>query len=248
MIEKKKVIVVSQPMYFPWCGLFDQIRLSDYFVYYDDVQLSRGFYSRVQVKTPHGPKMISVPIQNRRQRQKINHSLISYETDWIAQHRATLISSYRKTRYLADAVAIFDQVTQRNHRLLSELGVDSMQTTAAYLGLEGRREFMMSSRMAEQGRGSQRLFDISRKTGAEIYLSGHGGLKYLDHSLFESGGIEVRYMNYQFSEYEQVLPPFNPYITILDAIAHLGPAAAEILSSTTLNWREAIGRSSGLRP
>ena len=46
------ILVVSQPMYFPWVGLLEQIRLSDQFVHYDDVQYTRGFYNRVQVKVP----------------------------------------------------------------------------------------------------------------------------------------------------------------------------------------------------
>ena len=45
-------VVVSQPMLFPWVGLFEQIRLADVFVHYDDVAFSKGsFFNRVQIKT-----------------------------------------------------------------------------------------------------------------------------------------------------------------------------------------------------
>ena len=43
-------LVVSQPMFLPWIGLFEQVRLADRFIHYDDVQLPQGrsFISRVK--------------------------------------------------------------------------------------------------------------------------------------------------------------------------------------------------------
>jgi len=243
-----KAVAISQPMYFPWFGLFDQIRFSDVFVHYDDVQLARGFYNRVQVKTPQGTSMITVPLKNKRRGQKITESLVSYEVDWVSQHRATLISSYKKTKYLDDAISIFDKVTQRRHPLLSDLGRDSVMTVAEYLGLVGERVFLTSSDLDIPGSRSQRLLDISESVEAQIYLTGHGALGYLDHDLFEANGIEVRYMKYALAAYPQVFGAFTPYVTALDVIAHLGPSAMSAFASSTLNWREAVERPDELRP
>ena len=45
-------VVISQPMLFPWVGMFEQVALADVFVHYDDVQFSKGsFTNRVQLKT-----------------------------------------------------------------------------------------------------------------------------------------------------------------------------------------------------
>ena len=68
-----QTVVVSQSMYFPWCGLLDQIRQADVFVYYDDVQLVRGFCNRVQVKTLQGYKWITVPLLRKSQKQLIHN-------------------------------------------------------------------------------------------------------------------------------------------------------------------------------
>ncbi|HOX52645.1 MAG TPA: WbqC family protein, partial [Fibrobacteria bacterium] len=35
----RRTVVITQPMYFPWVGLFEQIRLADEIVWLDDVQL-----------------------------------------------------------------------------------------------------------------------------------------------------------------------------------------------------------------
>ena len=68
------VTVISQSMYFPWIGLFDQIRLADEFIFYDDVQLTRGFYNRVQVAQANGTKFITVPLAKKKQKQLIVRS------------------------------------------------------------------------------------------------------------------------------------------------------------------------------
>lgn len=243
-----KTVVISQPMYFPWLGLFEQMRFADAFVHYDDVQFARGFYNRVQVKTPQGTCMITVPLTNRHRGQLISESLISYETDWIAQHRTTLVNSYRKAAHLDDAVAIFDEVAGRRHQTLSSLGQDSVMAIASYLGLTEDREFFTSSELDIAGSSSQRLLDISSSLGARVYLTGLGALNYLDHELFESHSVDVRYMKYAIDEYPQVFPPFTPYVTALDAIAHLGRSAIDVFRSSTLDWRSARERSCELRP
>lgn len=244
----ERTVVISQPMYFPWLGLFDQMRAADVFVHYDDVQLARGFYNRVQVKTPHGTSMITVPLKNRRRDSRINECRISYESDWVSQHRAVLTSSYRKTPFLTDAIDIFDDVTGHRPEMLSELGIGSLMAVADYLGLTGSTTFLTSSDLAIPGSSSQRLLDICIGQNAAVYLTGHGALNYLDHNLFEQRGVEVRYIKYDFKEYPQVFGDFTPYVTALDAIAHLGPSAVDVFESSNLNWRNAVEQSLELRP
>lgn len=244
----ERTVVISQPMYFPWLGLFEQMRAADIFVHYDDVQLARGFYNRVQVKTPQGTSMITVPLTNRRRGSMINECRISYESDWVSQHRAVLASSYKKTPFLTDAIAIFDDVTGRRPELLSELGIGSTMAIADYLGLTDGTLFLRSSDLDIPGSSSQRLLDISTAQNVEVYLTGHGALNYLDHELFESRNVEVRYIRYGFKEYRQVFGTFTPYVTALDAIAHLGRSAVEVFESSTLNWRNAVEQSGELRP
>ena len=42
------IVVISQPMFFPWIGMFEQIKAADVFLHYDDVQMPQGrsFISR----------------------------------------------------------------------------------------------------------------------------------------------------------------------------------------------------------
>lgn len=229
-------------MYFPWCGLLDQIRLADFFVHYDDVQLARGFYNRVQVKTPQGARFITVPIKNKHQKDRIDESVIDYTGDWVNQHRTILINAYSKSKYFEDVIHLFDSLHAKKFEVLGNLTRESIKSLAAYFNLNDDVIFLESKTLNVNGSGSKRLLDITKHIGGDIYLTGHGAINYLDHQLFEDEGIEVRYIDYNIRSYEQFYGNFTPYVTSLDAVAHNGPNSYGLLDSTTVNWREAIER------
>jgi hypothetical protein len=246
--KNEKVVAISQSMYFPWPGLFDLIRLSNVFVHYDDVQLSRGFYNRVQLKNATGSFLISVPLEDRRQKQLINKSVIHYGTAWVREHRRSLEFNYKGAAFLDEALKLFDEVHSECFEYLNQLTQRSVRLAASFLKLDDRTSFLDSVDLGVRGNGSQRLLDITKKLGGTIYLTGHGALNYLDHDLFERNGVEVRYMRYKFQQYSQQLGSFTPFVSVLDAVAHLGLESSKILQSETVNWRKAIERPYELQP
>ncbi len=236
-----RTVVVSQSMYFPWCGLLEQIRMADVFVHYDDVQYARGFFSRVQVKTEHGIKWLSVPLRDQHRGQTIDECRIDHATDWRQKHRDVLRQAYRKAPFVAEMLAVVDRVFATDHESLGALGRASIRALSAAFALP-EPEFLHAADLGISGASSQRLRDITAALGGTIYLTGHGALNYLDHSIFEARNIEVRYMDYVVGPWTQGHGDFTPFVTALDALAHLGPAAVTALHSTTLNWSDALER------
>ena len=94
-------------MYFPWLGIFEQIKISDVFVYYDDVQmpLGRSFMSRVQLKTAQGVRWLTVPIR-RQAGQLINEVEIDETKPWRRDHLGLINDAFRDAPFKADAVRI----------------------------------------------------------------------------------------------------------------------------------------------
>ena len=231
-----KVCVISQSMYFPWCGLLNQILLADTFIHYNDVQFSRGFFNRVQVKTSNGIKWLTVPLKKHRQKQLIDEVKICYEQDWVTKHRQTLVNSFRDAPFAQDAIDIFDRVTSHEYDSIGELSLASIEQVSKYLNIE--TDFSNSRDFHAGGESSRRLLGLVKEVEGTAYLTGHGAKNYLDHELFESEGVEVGYMDYQIAQYEQNYGEFTPYVTCLDAIAHLGKGTKSILESKMINWKE----------
>jgi hypothetical protein len=236
-----RTVVVSQSMYFPWCGLLEQVRMADVFVHYDDVQYARGFFSRVQVKTEHGIKWLSVPLRDQHRGQTIDECRIDHSTDWRRKHRDVLRQAYRDAPFLTEMLAVVDGVFAEDHDSLGALGRGTIRALADAFALPPP-EFLHAADLGVGGSSSQRLRDITAALDGTVYLTGHGALNYLDHSIFEERNIEVRYMDYAVGPWPQDHGEFTPFVTALDALAHLGPAGATALHSTTLHWSDALER------
>jgi hypothetical protein len=236
-------IVISQSMYFPWIGLFEQIRLTDIFIHYDDVQYARGFYNRVQFKTAGGSKWLTVPLRDQHQGQHINEVLIDNRIDWRSKHRDMLKQAYLKAPFRNEMLNLVDDVFAQDYATLADISRESILSIAKYFDLIGNRKFVNSAEISVSGSSSHRLHDICCKEAASIYLTGHGAKNYLDHELFEKSGIKVNYMNYCMKPYPQLHGEFTPYVSALDLIANCGKERADVICSEAIYWKKFLNET-----
>src|SRR5262245_46812788 len=216
-----KTVVISQPMFLPWIGLFEQVRLADVFFHYDDVQLPQGrsFTSRVQIKTAQGVDWLTVPIDRRRSGRLINEVILASHADWRARHLRVSRTAYAQAPHFELMFDVVERIYGFPTDSLSELDIHGVEIVAAWLGF--KPEFRRSSLSGIGGSSTQRLLDLCLSVGADTYVTGHGALNYLKHESFEERGVAVRYMDYQRTPYPQQHGEFTPFVSIIDAIANV---------------------------
>jgi hypothetical protein len=79
------------------------------------------------------------------------------------------------------------------------------------------------------GRKSERLIELCRKAGADQYVSGPAARAYLDEEAFAAAGIAVTWFDYgPYLEYDQVHPPFEGDVSILDVLFCGGEDAPQL--------------------
>jgi hypothetical protein len=234
-----KRVVISQPMFFPWVGLFEQIRLADVYVHYDDVQFSKGhFVNRVQVKTVQGSHWLTVPLKNHHLGQRIDGVRLDDTQPWRQRHLALLSQAYRDAPFLDVMLKLVRDVYEQRLRSLADLAIASMDAVRRFLDLASQTEFLRSSALVVPGTSSRRVLDIVRHVGGDVYITGHGARNYLDHDLFEANGIRVEYIDYQKRAYPQLHGGFTPFVSVLDLIANVGTAGRDVLVSPTVYWKD----------
>jgi hypothetical protein len=243
----RRRIVISQPMFLPWRGMFEQIRLSDVFVFYDDVQLPEGggkgrsFMTRVQIKTPKGQEWLSAPVTRSGRALQLIQDTEFAPLDWRERHLAKLQAVYKPAPYFRE---IWNDVVTPIYAFetnnLSEFCIHSMRLIAARLGLQP--EWHISSELGIGTSGfesSERVLEICRAFDADDYITGHGAANYMDHSIFDVAGVRVAYMEYRLTPYPQLYGEFVPYVSILDLLFNVGDAAPAHLNSEAVPWTEA---------
>lgn len=229
-------MAISQPMYLPWPGLFNQILLSDIFIHFDDVDLPQGrsFCSRIQVSLNNQLHWITVPII-RKSRACIKDVLIDNKTDWFSLHLKKIYHSLSKARFYSDVKQILDCYPAGGFRYLSDLNIFYIEKISDYLGLNVK--FLKSSLYNTHSKSSEKILELCKICGATKYITGLGAANYLDHRMLECDDIQVYYMNYNILPYLGK-NQFTPYRTILDLIAYKGLESIYHLKSTLLNWRD----------
>lgn len=233
-------IVISQPMFIPWIGLFEQLRLSDIFVHYDDVQLPQGrsFISRVQIKTNVDMAWLTVPIDRKKSGKLINQTIINGDEAWKKSHLERIKQNYRHSEFFREMFELAEEIYSFEIDNLSLFNINAIEVIANWFGF--KTKFYKSSELLIGGTSSERLAAICSHFNATTYITGLGALNYLDYSIFENKNIAVNYMNYKKLEYKQLFGEFVPFVTILDAIANCGDDAKQLICSESIYWKEYV--------
>lgn len=226
-------------MFFPWVGMFEQIRLADVYVHYSDVQFSKGgFVNRVQIKTANGVKWLTVPLEGHSLGQAISEVRINNKRNWRSSHLSLLRQAYDKAPCRDDMLEMVASVYDNACDTIGDLSKRSMGAVCSYYGIDRGCQFFDVEQLAVPGHSSQRVLDIVRHFRADTYITGLGASKYLDHGLFENAGVRVEYMNYCKKPYEQLHGEFTPYVSVLDLIANTGNRGIDYICPRTIYWKE----------
>lgn len=238
-----KTVVIMQPQFFPWRGLFEQMKLADEFVHLDDVQFQKGgFTNRVQIKTSAGAQWLTVPVRRNGSLTIIRETEIDYGRDWREKHRTTLRHAYARAPFLRDMLEIVDDVYAGAPSTIGDLDIAGIERVASYVGVNPR--FSRSSATPVASTKTDRLIELLAPRAATRYVTGRGALDYLDEPLLRANGISVDVMAYTRSPYAQLHGTFDPHVSILDTVANLGAAAAGALNSAAVPWGQRRGGDS----
>ena len=239
-----RTIVISQPFFFPWVGMLEQMRLADVYVHYDDVQFSKGsFTNRVQIKTAQGTPWLTVPVHHTALGQTIAETRTNESGDWRRKHLETLRQAYAHAPFRDEMLGIVSAVCDQTPTTIAALSAASIEALREYFGFEKPCEILWSSQMGVAGSGTERVLAICRQLGAQRYVTGHGAREYLEHEVFDAAGVSVEYLDYQKRPYPQQHGEFTPFVSALDLVANCGRAGREVIASGAVYWKDFLQRT-----
>jgi hypothetical protein len=222
------IAVILQPSYIPWRGYFDQIRRAETFIFYDDVQYDKhGWRNRNQIKTAAGKQWLTIPVHSAGVTAgiPIKDVRIDWSKPWVRNHLKALETSYSKAPFYRKHAPLLESIYSRHDELIADFTVETTKLLAGALGIHTTR-FLRSSQMKRAaGRKTERLIQILQEVGAKHYLSGPSARDYIDAEAFTKAGITLEYMKYEFPEYPQLYPPFEPNVSVLDLLFMTGERA-----------------------
>jgi hypothetical protein len=226
--------VILQPSYIPWRGYFHQIQKADLFVFYDDVQYDkRGWRNRNRIKTPAGSRWLTIPVfahGNQVEHTPIHQVSICWDEPWNQKHWKSIQHSYARAPYFRKYAPMLEEKFTAHPEFLADFTIHLTIALARELGISHTRFLRSSEIPGIEGTKTDRLLAILQHVGATHYISGPSARDYIEGEKFRQAGITLEYMEYNYPEYDQLYPPFDPQVAILDLIFMTGPQALHYIT------------------
>jgi hypothetical protein len=221
------IVAVHQPQYLPWLGYFDKIDRADVFVLLDNVQYKKNeWQNRNRIRTAQGWQWISVPVLNQFT-QQIKDVRINSRVRWKKKHFHALLYNYAKSHYFKEHRPFFERTYNRDWQYLLDINTHVVKYLVSALGIN--TEIVIASNLNVRNHPTERLIDICKALGADTYLAGIGGYKYMDMERFKQAGIEVIFQDFKHRTYSQLFGTFEPFMSVVDLLFNHGKESLNII-------------------
>lgn len=226
-----KKVAILQSNYIPWKGYFDLIASVNEFIIYDEMQYTKNDWrNRNKIKTPKGVSWITIPVRIEKLSQAINQTQ-TLNNNWVIKHLKTLQANYAKAKYFKKHKDfIFDLYHQASKTTnLSEINYIFIENICEFLNIKTKLSLSTGYNLID-GK-TERLIDLIKQSEGTHYISGPAAKSYIDLRLFNESDISLEWMDYSnYKEYNQLYPPFDHGVSILDLIFNEGENSRNFLT------------------
>ena len=226
-----KKVAILQSSYIPWKGYFDIINMVDEFILFDDAQYTKNDWrNRNRIITNHGVKWITIPVRHNSLLQTIKETKV-IDKRWSKKHWSTISQNYSKAKYFKEYKDIFEELYLNcKEEYLSSINYTFIVAINKILNINTIIRWSSEFELVE-GK-TEKLISICKQCNADTYISGPSAKNYFDEKLAKKEGISVKWMNYSaYPEYNQLYPPFEHAVSILDLIFNEGKDAVKYMKT-----------------
>lgn len=220
-----------QPNYLPYPGLIGKIMMSDKFMYVTNVQYDKkSWQNRNRIKGQNGEICLTVPVLTKGKfNQLISEVKINNEINWKRKHFNSISLNYKKTKFYNKYIDFFYDLYNKEWIKMCEL--DIYITNFILDELNIKTEILYDKDFHFEGKKTDFLVDMCKKTNSDTYISNKGSENYVDLDIFKKNRLDHIYINYIGKEYEQLGSNFMEKLSIVDMLFNCG----------SINTRKVIG-------
>lgn len=147
--------------------------------------------------------------------------LLSDKRD-LVKHWKTIEIAYKKAPYFNEIQTLLAPLYNSDFVLLEDFCSQIIIRLCEYIGI--KTKIIKSSEIEKEGEKSDLILSICKQLDAKTYLTGSGGLEYLNKPSFEEANIDIKLMDYRFLKYSQInnKAEFIKELSILDLVFNTG--------------------------
>lgn len=194
---KGQTVAIHQPNFLPWIGYFHKMNNCDIFVFHDDVFINwTGNTRRIQIRnSPNSNDMtwINVPIDPGYKHEYIDRIELPKDPAYYKEILDQIKGVYSGTKYYKQVFPVIKRCIIQDETNLALYNKNATLILAKLFGITPK--IIMSSELNVPGKGQEKILNIIKKLGDNIYLSGMGALSYQVAEVFDEHNVKLKYLD-----------------------------------------------------
>lgn len=214
-------VAVMQPYLFPYIGYWQLINAVDKFVILDDVNyIMRGFINRNKILLNGQPYQFTIPIKKASQNKLIMDTELNFLQEDKRKFLLTIHNAYRKAPYFEKVMPMIEEIIHNPENDLTKYIRYSIERITQYLDI--KTEILVSSQIEKRSdlKAQDKIIEICKCLGADIYINPCGGRTLYQHSDFEQAGMKLFFLDTKSEHitYNQRQKEFSGNLSIIDIL------------------------------
>ncbi len=212
-----------QPYFLPYAGYFSLIRNTDMFILLDDVQFIRhGWIERNRIINYNKYwQYINVSLKKHSQKTKIKNIQINNSINWSRKILAQLESYKKKAPYYNTIIDLLNSVFTNNFENITNLNYSLLQKICNYLDISSKITVFsqMNLDIEDVLAPDEWALNICKSiSGVKEYWNPEGGITFFDKEKYKRNGIDVKFLKYNLTPYNQKTKTFESGLSIIDLL------------------------------
>lgn len=188
-------LTVMQPYFFPYLGYFQLLAASDSFVFYDDVQYSKGgWINRNRIKRNGEIRFVTVPLRAAPLGTTIANMLIADDPKWQSRTMNQISSAYHDAPNREAILEVVESTLTVETERIGELAKRSVVEVTKYLDLAVDIVWTSAIYQNDHLKGQARIIDICKKHEVTAYINASGGRHLYDECTFKAEGVRLKFL------------------------------------------------------
>ncbi len=213
-------VAIMQPYLFPYIGYFQLISLSDFFVFYDDVNfIKRGWINRNRILMNGKPIYLTIPCNEISQNKMIKEVTTALTDKSSTKILRTVEQCYSKAPFFNSIMPLIEKVVQNGNMPISELAIESVRNTCIHLGINSKMlkssEAFIHTKSKDR---ADRLISITKHLKGTTYINAIGGQDLYNREYFKEQGIDLAFIKTLPMNYRQNNKTFVENLSIIDVM------------------------------
>ena len=191
------IVSIHQPEHFPYMGFFQKMNESDLFIILDDVKFKKNnFQNRNRfLNINKKEEWFTVPVEKRANSKLIKDVLVAESSNWKKKLvRKMAINFGLDLKFL-------EYLYEDN--LICAINLKSIDYCRDKLKIS--TPYILSSDLIAEGAKTRLIINLCKEVRATHYISGKGGLDYLDINLFLESKIQTEIFEPKLKDYYTTL-------------------------------------------